>query len=48
MERFGGWSYVLQHIPHVPFRQQPQQKMQMGKWVSRLRLWSAGCGKEGQ
>lgn len=31
-----GRLYVLQHIPHFDLIQQPQQYMQIGKWVSRL------------
>lgn len=41
----GGQLYVLQHIPQIALRQQPQQKMQMGKWVSLLSLWATGCEK---
>lgn len=44
-----GRLYVLQHIPHFDLIQQPQQYMQIGKWVSRLlSLRSMGCGTEGR
>lgn len=46
-----GALYVLQQNPHFGVLQQPQQNMQMGKWVSRLlslRSWSVGCREEGR
>ena len=43
-----GLLYVLQHNPHPALPQQPQQNTHVGMWVSRLSLWSTGCGKERQ